>query len=117
MGKKSDGFTLIEIVVIIATLGIIAAIVVPRLIGFNSMAEERVCATNRKTVERVYITFLLENEHGESVFNQFLIGNFDGVCPVGGVVTYVDGTVMCNMHEDGIEGGEDEGPGEEVPWL
>lgn len=55
-----------------AILGIIAAIAAG-LAGFKSVVEERVCAANRKTAERLYITFLLENEHGESVFNQFSI--------------------------------------------
>ena len=114
---QTEGFTLIELIVMIASLGIIAAIAVPRLTGFKSMAEERVCATNKKTVERLYSTFLLENEHGESGFNQFLIENFNEICPVSGVMSYEDGKVKCSVHEDGSEGEEDDGPGDQVPWL
>lgn len=117
MDKKSDGFTLIELIVVIAILGIIASIAIPRLAGFKSMAEERVCDANRKTVERLYSTFLLENEHGESTFNQFLIENFDEICPVGGVITYEDGKVKCSLHEDESDEEEDEPPEDEVPWL
>ncbi|WP_313016308.1 hypothetical protein [Acetoanaerobium noterae] len=46
----------------IAILGIIAAVAVPRLTGFKRMAEERVCASNRKSVERMYLVFLVEND-------------------------------------------------------
>jgi len=72
LNKKSDGFTLIELIVVIAILGIIVAIAVPRLTGFKSMAEDRVCASNLKTVERMYSAFLVGNDidHMDSIFNQ-----------------------------------------------
>ncbi|MDN5291559.1 MAG: hypothetical protein PWQ06_1798 [Anaerophaga sp.] len=119
MDKKSGGFTLIELIIVIAILGIIVAIAVPRLSGFKSMAEERVCAANWKTVERMYTAYLVKNDidHEDSVFNQFVIENFDEVCPTGGVISYVGGEVKCSVHDDGNEGDEEEPPGEEVPWL
>jgi prepilin-type N-terminal cleavage/methylation domain-containing protein len=119
MDKKSDGFTLIELIVVIAILGIIAVVAVPRLVGFRSKAEESVCAANLKTVERMYSAFLVEKhmDHEDSIFNQFLIDNFDEICPIVGVTTYEDGKVKCSVHDSGSQGEEDEEPGEEVPWL
>ena len=119
MNKKSDGFTLVELIIVIAILGTIATIAVPRIAGFKSMAEESVCATNRKTVERMYIAFLVENDidHEDSIFNQFIVENFDEICPFGGVISYKDGKVKCSIHDDEEEIPEEEFPGEEVPWL
>lgn len=37
------GLTLVEVIVVIAILGIFVAIAIPRLAGFNSIAEEGVC--------------------------------------------------------------------------
>ena len=119
MDKKSGGFTLVELIVVIAILGIIAAVTVPRLIGFKSKAEESVCAANRKSVERMHSAFLVENEinHEDSVFNQLLIDNFDEICPAAGCISYVDEKVKCSMHKNKEQPPEKESPGEEVHWL
>lgn len=119
MDKKSGGFTLVEIIVVIAIFGIIVAIAVPRLTDYTSMAKESVCVANKKNVERMYSAFLVENDidHLDSIFNQFLIDNFYEVCPAGGVISYEDGKVKCSVHEDGSKSDEDESPGNEVPWL
>ena len=111
MNRKHDGFTLLELIAVIAILGIIAALAVPKLIGYKRLAEERVCDTNRKTVEKMYKAFLLEKDIDyESAFDQFLKDNFKVVCPSGGVISYKDEKVNCSVHED-------ESQGEQVPWL
>ena len=67
----------------------------------ESMAEERVCDANRKAVERMYSAFLVENDidHVDSIFNQFLIDNFDEICPASGVISYEDGKIKCSVHD------------------
>ena len=85
MDTRSDGFTLIELILVIAILGIITAIAIPRLTGFRSKVEESVCAANRETIQRMYTANLVENDigHADSLFDQFVINNFDEVCPTG----------------------------------
>jgi hypothetical protein len=67
----------------------------------------------------MYSVFLVENDidHENSLFNQFIIDNFDEICPDGCVISYEDEKVKCSVHGDGSESDEDKPPEDEVPWL
>ncbi len=119
MYNKSNGYTLVELIVAIAILGIILAIAVAKLAGFKSKAEDSVCAANRKTVERMYSFFLVENsiDHADSIFNQFFNDNYELECPSGGMIRYEVDKVKCSVHKDKNEDDEKESPRDEVPWL
>lgn len=107
--KKSEGFTLIELIVVMAVLGMISSIVLSRFISVRELAEKTVCESNRTTLARHYEIYLQTVKSGDSNFTQFMIENFDKICPSGGVINYEDEKVKCSIHKN-----EDD---EDVPWL
>ncbi len=62
LGKKNQrGFTLIEIMVVVVILGILAAIVVPRLLDEPEKARRTAAATQIRSFEEALGIFKLEN--------------------------------------------------------
>lgn len=59
--KNQKGFTLIELIVVIAILGILAAIAIPRLAGFTDKANKSAAATEARTILTAYSTLVAEN--------------------------------------------------------
>jgi prepilin-type N-terminal cleavage/methylation domain-containing protein len=115
------GFTLVEVMAVIAILGIIAGIAVLNVVGTIDKSKEEVCYVNLSQLERMYESYLaLEGiEHSDLVFVQSLHDFGEDICPEHGDISYVYGKVRCSVHprDVEIEDSEEEEQDEGVPFL
>jgi prepilin-type N-terminal cleavage/methylation domain-containing protein len=99
--RKNYDFTLVELLAVIAIMGIVTAIVVLSVVGVKENTEKEVCHANQLQLEREYHTHLVIEgvEHTGVLFAQYQ-QQYDEelLCPVKGLISYVNGHVECSVH-------------------
>jgi prepilin-type N-terminal cleavage/methylation domain-containing protein len=103
-----NGFTLVELIVVVAILAILAGIATHRFAGFQEKARETVCRTNRLQLARLSLLDEVDGtpEAGSEIEINGAIDpdvapdQFEGICPSGGVISKVDGVFRCSIHPD-----------------
>ena len=65
--KNKKGFTLIELIVVIAILGILALFLVPQFMGYSDDAKNQVAQANTRTVWTAANAALTESEYDKTI--------------------------------------------------
>ena len=96
---RSRGFTLLELVVVIAILGIIAAIAVPQLIAYQKRAYDSMAYTDAKNFYQACVNAAVGIDGSVRYSSRSLPPGYTGASPISGSFTSASrwtGNVVCN---------------------
>ena len=102
MGKK--GFTLVEIMIVVAIIGLLAAIAIPNFVHARARAQAQACVANLKQIEGAMQIWAVDNSKSDTstVKMTDLVTTYiktTPTCQGGGTYTVVAGIPVSNRPE------------------
>ena len=110
--SKKAGFTLVEIMIVVAIIGLLAAIAIPNFVKARAMAQKNSCIANLKQIDGAVQQRALENKKAatdtyaltDTTVLAYLKGSLLPACPGGGAYTAgttVSGSPTCSLSANG----------------
>jgi prepilin-type N-terminal cleavage/methylation domain-containing protein len=105
--QKKAGFTLVEIMIVVAIIGLLAAIAIPNFVKARTTAQKNACINNLRQIDGAKEQWALEQKVSagtattgkETEIEQYIKGTKTPICPAGGTYAYlaVDTPPTCTV--------------------
>ncbi len=103
--NRKSGFTLVEIMIVVAIIGLLAAIAIPNFVKARGTAQKNACINNLKQLDGAKEQWALENKKsaGSTVDSTGVVSYIKGsampICPGGGSYSLnaVDTPPTCSI--------------------
>lgn len=105
--NRGTGFTLVEIMIVVAIIGLLAAVAIPNFVKARKNAQQKACITNLRQIDGAKEQWALENKKSAgtdtssaiTAINAYIKGNITPLCPSGGTYDYkpIDDPPTCTI--------------------
>ena len=110
--RMNKGFTLVEIMIVVAIIAILAAVAIPNFINYRKQSQATACVANLKQIQSAKEQFLMQGKNGTGQNGAVAEGDLWGdntkliknapKCPAGGTYTIggADEEPTCSLGEN-----------------